>query len=107
MWRSAARPIGLRGHAGIKRLLGRSEEFRKAEAVSELFAVITKQMVGAITKSNEQIDVTVIVVVDPAHLPADPTRGELQTGRLGDVGEVLSVAVVAIEPIGDEGGSGC
>ena len=60
-------------------------------------AVVAEQHVRRVTERDEQIEVAVVVVVDPRHLARFAHRIDAE-GR-GDVREVGAVAIVAIESV--------
>ena len=63
--------------------------------IDEAAVIVAKQTVRLVAECYEQIEVTIVVVIDPRHLTRNP--GQIDAERTGDVREVTPVAIVAIE----------
>ena len=82
--------------------LARIADARLDGDVGEAAVVVAKQPVRLIAECHEEIEIAIVVVVDPRRLPrhADETEAE----RRRHVGEMASVAVVSIQLVGDAAG---
>ena len=79
--------------------LARIADARLDGDVGEAAAVVAKQPVRLVAERDEEIEIAVVVVVDPRRLARDAARREAERRR--HVREMASVAVVAIELVGD------
>ena len=66
-----------------------------------MVSFVVEQRVRAIAERDEQIDLAVVVVIDPADLPA--LADEIDAHPAPDLGEVLAVAIVAIQLVRHRG----
>jgi hypothetical protein len=70
--------------------------------VGEAAVVVAKQPVRLVAECHKEVEIAIVVVVDPRRLPRNADEMEAECRR--HVGEMAAVAVVSIQLVGDAAG---